>query len=81
MHLKAHIFTCATYTYAPAYMGVLVCLYGFQVGLYHPRKNQTPAVFTEKQTPLMNSVTVAKCQTSVYTNATSEFKHSMYTSS
>lgn len=61
MHLKTHIFYMRgssashcltvrqTHTHTPAYMGVSVCLCGFQVGLYRPRKHQTPAVFTENK--------------------------------
>lgn len=80
-HLKAHIFftcdahlpfLCETHMHiTPAYMGVSMCLRGFQVGLYHPRKYQTPAVFTENKPSRLTQrlETVAKCQTCAYINA------------
>ena len=82
MHLKAHIFTCVahrplslwdTCTHTPAYMGGSACLYGDQVGLVPPTQVPDRSCVYRKQTPLMNSETVAKCQTSAYTNAISDF--------
>lgn len=64
-------------SYLPAFMGKLVRPFGFQLFLCHPPKHQTPAVFTKTQTLLMNSKTVARCQSSLCSNSLSEFMHAM----
>lgn len=62
------------YTHTPAYMGVSVLLYGFR--FVPPTQVPDSSCVYRKQTPLMNSETVAKCQYAI-----SEFIHTMYNSS
>lgn len=91
MHLKAHIFTCDAlrplfvsvrhkhiYTSEHGCISTPVCLPSRFVP---PMQVPGPSCVYSKQTPLMNSVTVDKCQTFLYTNAISEFIHTIYSSS